>query len=48
MNETKWIYVTTDYATGIGFDEFISVDGLWRLIVWFDGTKEIFQNSIDN
>ena len=43
MNETEWIYVATDYATGMGFDEFISEDGLWGLIKWFDGTEEIFE-----
>ena len=48
MNETEWIYVATDYATGIGFDEFISSDGLWGLIRWFDGTEEIFEVSVDN
>ena len=48
MNETEWIYVATDYATGMGFDEFISSDGLWGLIRWFDGTEEIFEVSVDN
>lgn len=46
MNETEWIYVATDDATGIGFDVFISEDGLLGMIRWFDGTEEIFEVPI--
>ena len=43
MNEIKWIFVQEVSVCGIGYEEYVSEDGIYGRIVYDDGTEEIYE-----
>jgi hypothetical protein len=41
--ETKWIYVSSNWMCGVGYDEYVSEDGKLCKQEWSDGYTEIFE-----
>ena len=43
-----WIFVAHFEHCGVGFDEYVSVDGIFVKQVWNDGYEEIFTKDQHN